>query len=128
MAEFGGGYGAAEGWIGNNILEPAVNAGLFEPYNAAANLINGAGRHVVGQELLPKVSLYVVKEAPYLSAAYCAQTIASGLASAVPYALAGKLTGGALRRLGGALRMEGAAARLIASEKSAGIVGAAVYD
>ncbi len=112
-------------WVADNILKPAANAGGIEPYNAVSNAVSLVTNDNVN---LPKATAYEVKDAKLLSPTWFAQSISSGLAMVVPYALAGKAAGSTMRGFGGAMQVEGEAALLLKSEQAASIFGAAAYD
>jgi hypothetical protein len=115
-------------WLGENVASPFVNKLVYEPYNAAANYVNGLGRLVGVKHLLAKHKLDTVPEATPYSAEFVAQELSSGLASTLPYAIAGRFSGVGLRAIGGSLRVRGLAYKVMSSEKTAQIMGAAFYD
>ena len=84
------------GWLQGNVLDPAVNAVFIEPYNAVAGTINAVGQELFKDSLLPKAAPLVVDEAKFGSAQWLVQSVCSGLATAIPYAIAGKFAGSAL--------------------------------
>lgn len=111
-------------WVAHNLVNPFVESAIVEPANGLANGINKLSqRHVIGH--LP--DLEIDKSSDY-SAEFWAQSVAGALGSVLPYALAGKLTGGYLRGWGAALNLKGLAARVAASEHTAQILGGATYD
>ncbi|MBI4533337.1 MAG: hypothetical protein HY711_05255, partial [Candidatus Melainabacteria bacterium] len=118
----------ALGWVGDNVVHPAVNTAAIEPWNALAGTVNLVGRHTIGQEMLTRCDLLEVPQSKFLSPQWCVQSISSGLAMVVPYGIAGKATGGSLRSFGKWAQAEGTAAQFLKSEKTASILGAAIYD
>lgn len=96
-----------------NILAPLVNAAWIEPCNTATSTLDKLTGKVQSHQLKP---LSVDKCQPY-SGLFWLQTVSAALGSVVPYALAGKFAGGALR-----------AYKVSGSESAAQIVGAVVYD
>jgi hypothetical protein len=77
---------------------------------------------------LPEIALAPTDSVAMNTPTYWARNIASGLGSAILYAAAGKLSGSALRGSASALNLEGKAAQICASEMTAQITGAAVWD
>lgn len=115
-------------WLVDNVVAPAVNAGGVEFWNTAAGVVNGGAHLVGGGDLLPKCELMSVQKADFGGGAWLAQTLSGGLAGLVPYVIAGKATGAVMRSSGQALELEGMSARFMASERSAQILGAGLYD
>src|SRR5947209_943874 len=72
------------GWAADNILHPAVNVALLEPYNTVAHLADSASQHLGGFNLLPEAKLLSVPKANFLSGGWFAQSIAGGLGMLVP--------------------------------------------
>lgn len=112
-------------WVADNILKPAANAGGIEPYNAVSNAVSMITDDNVN---LPKATPYEIKEASLLSPTWFAQSVSSGLAMVVPYALAGKAAGASMRGFGSTMQVQGEAALFLKSEQAASIIGAAAYD
>ncbi|HEY9788055.1 MAG TPA: HDIG domain-containing metalloprotein [Candidatus Obscuribacterales bacterium] len=98
----------------DNIAAPLVNAAVIDPWNT----------YTVGSMKIERLQVSQDRG----TAAWVAQTMSSGLGSIVPYVIAGKLAGGALRSTGSALNAQGKAALFFKSEKAAQIIGAAGYD
>lgn len=98
----------------NNVVAPAVNAGFIDPWNTVTG---GAAR----------IERMQVHESTN-RAEWVLQTMSSGLGAIVPYVIAGKVAGGALRSTGSAVNARGFMATALKSEKTAQIVGAAAYD
>lgn len=147
--------------VKENVVAPAVNAGLLEPANTVISGINGAydlgrqfvtgdlgarsgkdsdGKEKPGQNshskdthgknapLIGKFEHMQVAHAEFLSAGWLAQTVSGGLGSLVPYVIAGKAAGSALRATGSHLALEGVAAKAMQSSSTASVLGAFAYD
>lgn len=137
--------------VKENFVAPAVNAGLLEPANTVISGVNGAynlGRDMLGAEakdprtkdfhaedshakdsgLIGKFEHMQVAPAEFLSAGWLVQTVSGGLGSLVPYVIAGKAAGSALRATGSHLAVEGFAARAMQSSSTASVLGAFAYD
>lgn len=115
-------------WAYKNVLNPALNAGAIESINALGNVINKASRTVSGSDIAGKVGHMEVPASEFLSPTWLVQSVSSGLGMAVPYLLAGKLAGGALRTAGASFGAEGATAKFLQSQATASIAGAAAFD
>ncbi|MBX9690845.1 MAG: hypothetical protein K2Z81_00565, partial [Cyanobacteria bacterium] len=111
-------------WVTENILKPAYNAGFVTPANAVGNAV----RTITGFAALPHLELEHVQEAKTLSPAWFAQTASTGLASIVPYVIAGKAACRSIRAGGTFLALEGGAGRIATSEFAGNIVGATMLD
>ncbi|MBI4532333.1 MAG: CCA tRNA nucleotidyltransferase [Candidatus Melainabacteria bacterium] len=116
------------GWTKDNVINPATNAALIEPFNAVAHTINAVSKKAVGLECLVELSLCVVPPSQFLSKQWLAQSLAGGLAMVLPYGMAGRLTGGVLRSTGRLTRAEAGLAQFFKSEQAAQVFGAALYD
>ncbi len=126
--------------VKENVVAPAVNAGLLEPANTAISGVNGAYSFVSGKAshtrdghtkeapLIGKFEHMQVAPAEFLSAGWLAQTVSGGLGSLVPYVIAGKAAGSALRATGSHLALEGVAAKVMQSSSTASVLGAFAYD
>ena len=126
--------------IKENVVAPAVNAGLLEPANTVVSGVNGAYSFVSGKDshtkdchtkeapLIGKFEPMPVAPAEFLSAGWLAQTVSGGLGSLVPYVIAGKAAGSALRATGSHLALEGFAAKAMQSSSTASVLGAFAYD
>ena len=112
----------------DHILRPAYNAGIVTPYNALANAGNAAARSLTDGTPLPKLELAEQKQEAALTAGWALQNISAGLASAIPYVLAGKVASSSLRFGGNVLALEGTAARVAASDVTGMVAGAAFLD
>ena len=115
-------------WARKNVLNPALNSLGVETVNAVSNVVNAAARPTIGGDVLGKLSHLEVAPAEFLSKEWLAQSTASGLAMLVPYTIAGKFAGSALRAVGSQLALEGATANVFMSRVSASILGAAAFD
>ncbi len=121
--------------VKENVVAPAVNAGLLEPANTVISGVNGAYSFVSGKDshtkeapLIGKFEHMQVAPAEFLSAGWLAQTVSGGLGSLVPYVIAGKAAGSALRATGSHLALEGFAAKAMQSSSTASVLGAFAYD
>ncbi|MBA4078005.1 MAG: hypothetical protein C0508_23455, partial [Cyanobacteria bacterium PR.023] len=126
--------------VKENVVAPAVNAGLLEPANTVISGVNGAysfvsskvshtrDSHVKEAPLISKFEPMQVAPAEFLSAGWLAQTVSGGVGSLVPYVIAGKAAGSALRATGSHLALEGFAAKAMQSSSSASVLGAFAYD
>lgn len=115
-------------WIADTLLKPSYDAGVVTPYNAVANVINGTNHTLGGDNVLPKLELANYKQASTLSTDWVVQNAVSGLIAAIPYVVAGKAAGIGLRGGGTMLNLEGKSAKFLASDVTAQITGAAMYD
>lgn len=118
-------------WMGKNVINPVWNSLCAEPASAIVNAINLASQNVINQDILAKVELAEVGQEQPGSVGSYVQQIFGGLACALPYAKAGKLAGFATHGLGRAAKMEkwcSVGSKIAGSEKTAQILGAAVYD
>ena len=131
--------GQALAWSRENIVNPALNAGVVEPARVVAQTMNAATEWVVGARVMREPDSFAVPQAQFLSANWFGQNIASGLAMVLPFTLAGKAAGGALKWTGratdGALTLAGSdyrlgisAGRVLTDEKTAMIAGAGLYE
>lgn len=126
--------------VKENLVAPAVNAGLLEPANTLISGVNGAYSLVAGQDshakdshskdsgLVGKFEHMQVAPAEFLSGGWLVQTVSGGLGSLVPYIIAGKAAGSALRATGSSLAVEGFAAKAMQSSSTASVLGAFAYD
>jgi poly(A) polymerase len=121
--------------VKENVVAPAVNAGLLEPANTVISGVNGAYSFVSGKDshtkdapLIGKFEHMHVAPAEFLSAGWLAQTVSGGLGSLVPYVIAGKVAGSGLRATGSHLALEGVAAKVMQSSSTASVLGAFAYD
>ncbi|MFA6212788.1 MAG: CCA tRNA nucleotidyltransferase [Candidatus Obscuribacterales bacterium] len=110
--------------VKENLVAPAVNAGLIEP----ANTVIGGVNAVSQRQLIGKFEHMQVANAEFLSGGWLVQTVSGGIGSLVPYVIAGKAAGSALRATGSHLAVEGLAAKAMQSSATASVVGAFAYD
>ncbi len=117
-------------WVAEHVLNPAYNAGIVTPGNAFANAVNLASEQVSGTKVVGKLepAPRSAVEAKTLSAEWFAENASAGVAVVIPYVVAAKLAGFGLYRTGSALALEGRAARIIASDTTAAVAGAAMLD
>lgn len=114
--------------IENDLIKPLVNSAIVEPVNTVSQTLNRASEALTGQKLLGEVRGFEYEPAAPYSAGWFTQNMASGLGALVPYTIAGKAAGGALRGAGARLEVSGATAALLKSEKVAFMSGAFAYD
>lgn len=126
--------------VRENLVAPAVNAGLLEPANTVISGVNGAYSLLAGKDshtidphakdsgLVGKFEHMQVAPAEFLSGGWLVQTVSGGLGSLVPYLIAGKAAGSALRATGSSLAVEGFAAKAMQSSSTASVLGAFAYD
>lgn len=100
--------------VSGNVVAPAVNAAFIEPWNT----FNRKSMHIEPMSVSESTN----------RVQWAVQTMSGGLGAILPYVVAGKVAGGALRSTGSALEAKGMAAAFFKSEKSASIIGAAAYD
>jgi putative nucleotidyltransferase with HDIG domain len=119
----------ASEFVGNAVVQPMVNTAILEPVHAAARLVDSAAGAVgYKTELGEATKPFELHEAVPYSGEWYVQSVASGLGSLVPYTIAGKTAGAALRNTGARLAIEGAAATLMKNEHVAFVAGAFAYD
>ncbi len=121
-------FAQALAWSRDNIATPALNAGVVEPTAVVAQTINAVSKQSLGRDIVAEPQRWQLPAAEFMSPAWFAQNVSAGLAMVIPYTLAGRSTAGALGLAGKSLEVEGAFARVIASEKTAMILGAGLYD
>lgn len=101
-------------WVKENVVNPFINGtGVIQLYN-----------NFVSEKKEP----LKVEQARMLSANWAVQSISSAAGAILPYALAGKAAGFALESAGNKLGLQGAAGRFFASETTAQVLGAGLYD
>ncbi len=106
------------------ILNPALNSGLIEPFNALASSAN----ELAGKELIACKNEFEVSQDKFMSSGWLLSGLSSGLGMLLPYLISGKLAGAALRKAGQTLELRGSAAAFLQHGASAQIAGAAIYD
>lgn len=113
-------------WLSANFVNPLVNASCVEPINAVAWTFDKATGQKQAHKLerLPVPTQFANTGSPEM----VCQSIACGLGSVIPYALAGRLTGNSLRFAGATFKTEGALVTFAQSEKAAQIIGSGIYD
>lgn len=111
-----------------SVIAPVVNSALIEPYNALAGVVNAAAKPVTGADLLSRTQELKTANADFLSTGWLVQSASAGLGMLIPYKIAGRFAGAALRTGGEAFAVKGSSARFLQSQASAQIIGAAVYD
>lgn len=115
-------------WAQDNMLNPALNAGLIDPLRAITHSVNAVTKTVAKVEILPEPDKLDVPVASPTSGTGLTQGFFGGLGSIVPYAISGKFAGSLLRATGSKLAAEGALASVLKSQKTAMILGAGTYD
>lgn len=108
--------------LGDNVLKPLYNGSIVQTANTVSNLGNTFG---VG---MGRLQPYKLDDANLSTSEELLRGFSGAVGAILPYAVAGKLAGGAMRGTGRALALEGASARLFASEASAQVLGAAAFD
>lgn len=120
------------GWWYENTVVPAVHTAVGEPYNALAHVVNAGANCLLTKaepvKLLPELAHYEPQPVALWSKEWFVRNISSGLAMAVPYGIAGALTGRGLHRVGAALEAKGMTATVLKSREAAMIAGAFCYD
>jgi hypothetical protein len=120
-------------WFAENILKPmAHGTGAVQVTNTLIDVAN-TGLKAVGKDEIGKIAPVEYEQAQFGSANWLAQTGAGGVGAIVPYVIAGKATGGLLRAGGEAaiangIELNAGTMRLLASEKTATILGAGLYE
>lgn len=116
----------AIGSFRESFLNPALNAGAIQPYNAIASTLNSAAG-LAGLELLERKEEYKTPKTEFMSTSWFVQAAATGLGTVLPYAVSGSLAGAGLARLG--RQLESPAWQAALRHRASGqILGAAVYD
>jgi len=116
----------AWGWTKGNVVNPFVNAAAIEPYNAVASTANLLTGHS-SNPFIPEATTLKTDDAKFLRPGWFAQEISGGLGMILPYVVAGKATGGAMRYGGARMGLEGGWAAFAQDERVAQIAGAGIY-
>ncbi len=104
----------SEGWLADNIWHPFVNGtGVKQIYNNFAK---------------EKLQAEYVPEAKTFSADWAVQSLASAGGAILTYSVVGKVAGMGLASAGENLGLQGSAARFLASDTTAQILGAGLFD
>lgn len=104
----------SEGWLANNVLNPFVNgSGAKQIYNNFAE---------------KKLEPSYVAQAQIMSTNWIAQTLSSGTAAVITYALAGKALGIGICAASKNIGLESSALRFLQKESTAQILGAGAFD
>ncbi len=113
-------------WLGANFANPLINSACIEPINAVAWTLDKSTGQKQSHKLehLPVPTQFANTGSPEM----LCQSVAWALGSVIPYAVAGRLSGNALRFTGATLKAEGALATFAQSEKAAQIIGGGIYD
>lgn len=111
-------------WLEGHIVNPFANAVAITPYNAVANAVNFAspGDPLAKAESLP------VSKTEFLTPDWFVQNVSSGLGAIVPYVVAGKAAGSALRGTASKFALNGPVARAMTTDLAAAATGAAALD
>lgn len=111
----------------NDVIKPLVSSALIEPLNTVTETVNRASSALGGGDLFERVHMEYTRAEAY-SPEWFTQNMMSGVGAIVPYTIAGKLAGGAMRGVGARMELSGSTAALLQSERTAAIVGAFAYD
>src|SRR5437016_5687896 len=87
----------------NDVFKPLANSALVDPWNTVAHTVNWAAHGLSGHDLLPEVSALKMQAAQPFTAEWAVQSMSSGLGALLPYTLAGKAMGGAMRGVGASM-------------------------
>lgn len=79
-------------WFRDNVIAPAYDAGIVQPYNAIANVVNSPVQAIGQEAALPKLKPMELAPAAMLSPEWAAQNISAGLAMAVVFTGIGRVT------------------------------------
>lgn len=121
-------FGQAIGLAGNGVLRPLINAAFVEPVNTVSHTVNRVSGALGGSEVLGEIHGMEYTPAKPYSAEWFAQNISAGLGALVPYTLAGRAAGVAMRGAGARFAVTGETAKILQSEKAAFMAGAFAYD
>ncbi len=111
-----------------NVLNPALNSAVVEPWNTVVSTSNTVSSKLNGKDLLSEKEDFDTGEVKFLSTAWLVQSASGGLAMLLPYAVSGKAAGGFLEHVAEHLRPGAIGTRILQNEATAQILGAAVYD
>lgn len=111
-------------WLEGHVLNPFANAIAVTPYNAVANAVN----FVSPGDPLGKAESLPVSKTEFLTPDWFVQNVSSGLGAIVPYVLAGKAAGAAMRGTASKFALNGPVARAMTGELGAAATGAAMLD
>lgn len=111
-------------WLEGHVINPFTNSLAITPYNAVANAVN----FVSPGDPLGKAESLPVSKTEFLTTDWFVQNISSGLGAVVPYVLAGKAAGAAMRGTASKFALNGPVARAMTSELGAATTGAAMLD
>lgn len=111
-------------WLEGHVLNPFANGLAVTPYNAVANAVN----FVSPGDPMGKVEALPVSKTEFLTPDWFVQNISGGLGAIVPYVLAGKAAGVALRGTASTFALNGPVARAATSEIGVATAGAAMLD
>lgn len=114
--------------INENVVHPALNSSVIEMWNLVAETTNKVSHKLGGEHILPLKHELHTEPVKFLSTGWLVQSVSSGLAMLLPYTIAGKLTGSALKGAGARLGVSDNLARLLENEALSSITGAAIYD
>lgn len=111
-----------------NVLNPAINSALIEPWNIVASVTNSVSERIAGTRVLPHKHELDTAHSNFLSTSWFVQSVSGGLALLVPYSLSGKAAGSILEHSAARFNVSHQANQILKSEASAQILGAALYD
>ncbi|MBY0547597.1 MAG: hypothetical protein K2W95_09910 [Candidatus Obscuribacterales bacterium] len=115
-------------WWQENLVKPALNTAVLEPWHAVAHTVNAGSTALGGSELFKEEVTYKIKEARLWSPEWLTQNVGSGLAMVVPYGLAALGAKSTLCGLGAKFGATGLTADILKHRTTAMVVGAAAYD
>lgn len=111
-------------WLEGHVLNPFVNGIAITPYNAVANAVNFA----TPGDLLGKAETLPVSQTEFLTPGWFVQNVSGGLGAIVPYVVAGKAAGAAMKGTASRFALNGPTAVVLTSDIAAATTGAAVLD
>ncbi len=111
-------------WFEGHVLNPFVNGIAITPYNAVANAVN----FVTPGDLLGKAKALPVAQTEFLTPGWFVENVSGGLGSIVPYVVAGKAAGCAMRGTAAKFALNGPTGGFLTSEIAAQATGAAMLD
>jgi hypothetical protein len=115
-------------WLNDNVMTPAYNAFADDIWNPAANVSNAVAQAVCRHDIAGKLEAKPLAEVSPVSLENAARLATGGVVGAITYSLCARTAGLGLGGAATSMELEGVSARLLASERSAMVVGAAVHD
>ncbi len=111
-------------WLEGHVLNPFVNGIAVTPYNAVANAVNFA----TPGDMLGKAESLPVSKTDFMTPGWFVQNVSGGLGSIVPYVIAGKAAGGAMKGTAARFALNGPTSVVLTSDIAAAATGAAALD